>query len=164
MPKKATKAANNVFYQARISAASYNDNLSSREGASEATGIDRNRIVRTELGAINPYPDEVVVYADLYNAPELMNYYCSTLCPIGKETVDSLEITTLERACLKLLSSSHQFSEAQEQLVQISQDGEITEEEQDQMQEIMDKLRRVANDISALDLLCKKLLKGTTEK
>ena len=37
MPKMATKAANNVFYKARIAAASWNDRLGSREGASEVT-------------------------------------------------------------------------------------------------------------------------------
>lgn len=41
MPKMATKAADNVFYKARIAAASWNDRLGSREGASEVTGIDR---------------------------------------------------------------------------------------------------------------------------
>lgn len=40
MPKMATKAADNVFYKARIAAASWNDRLGSREGASEVTGID----------------------------------------------------------------------------------------------------------------------------
>ena len=43
MPKMATKAADNVFYKARIAAASWNDRLGSREGASEVTGIDRTR-------------------------------------------------------------------------------------------------------------------------
>lgn len=32
MPKMATKAADNVFYKARIAAASWNDRLGSREG------------------------------------------------------------------------------------------------------------------------------------
>ena len=41
MPKMATKAADNVFYKARMAAASWNDRLASREGTSELTGIDR---------------------------------------------------------------------------------------------------------------------------
>lgn len=35
MPKSATKAAQNVFYLARMEAATCNDRLASREGASE---------------------------------------------------------------------------------------------------------------------------------
>ena len=50
MPKMATKAADNVFYKARIAAASWNDRLGSREGASEVTGIDRTRLANIELG------------------------------------------------------------------------------------------------------------------
>lgn len=71
MPKMATKAADNVFYKARIAAASWNDRLGSREGASEVTGIDRTRLANIELGTINPHPEEVLMLSDTYNAPEL---------------------------------------------------------------------------------------------
>ena len=39
MPKSATKAAQNVFYLARMEAATCNDRLASREGASEEVGM-----------------------------------------------------------------------------------------------------------------------------
>ena len=81
MPKMATKAADNVFYKARIAAASWNDRLGSREGASEVTGIDRTRLANIELGTINPHPEEVLMLSDTYNAPELQNHFCSHLCP-----------------------------------------------------------------------------------
>lgn len=45
MPKMATKAADNVFYKARIAAASWNDRLGSREGASEVTGIPPDLLI-----------------------------------------------------------------------------------------------------------------------
>lgn len=66
MPKMATKAADNVFYKARIAAASWNDRLGSREGASEVTGIDRTRLANIELGTINPHPEEVLMLSDTY--------------------------------------------------------------------------------------------------
>ena len=82
MPKKATKAADNVLYQARMEAAKWNDKLSSREGAAEVTGLDRTRIAYMELGTVTPYPEEILILADAYNAPELMNYFCSHLCSL----------------------------------------------------------------------------------
>ena len=85
MPKNPTVAANNVFCIARKEAASFNDSLNSREGASELLGIDRTRIARIELGSLNPYPEEVLMMSDAYNAPELNNHYCSQLCPLGKK-------------------------------------------------------------------------------
>lgn len=78
MPKMATKAADNVFYKARIAAASWNDRLGSREGASEVTGIDRTRLANIELGTINPHPEEVLMLSDTYNAPELQTISART--------------------------------------------------------------------------------------
>lgn len=79
MPKQATKAADNAFYKARIAASKCNDRLASREGASEELGIDRTRLARIELGSLNPYPEEVLLMADYYDAPELANHYCSQI-------------------------------------------------------------------------------------
>ena len=160
MPKKATKAASNSFYLARMTAASYNDKLASREGASELTGIDRNRIAHTELGTIYPYPEEVLVYADTYNAPELINHYCSTLCPIGRETVDSISAGSLEQTSLKLLASTKCISSIREELIEIAEDGVIADDEKEQMRLILEKLKQAANDIKALELVYKKMLKG----
>lgn len=159
MPKRGTKCANNVFYLARMEAAKYNDRLASREGASEVTGIDRNRIAYTELGTIYPYPEEVLVLADAYNAPEIINHFCSHLCPIGKETVDAISTGTLESTSLKLLASTKCISTIREELVAIAEDGVIDQDEQKLMQEILEQLRRTANDIKALEMLYKKLMK-----
>lgn len=71
MGKHITKAAGNVFAEARIYAATFNDRLFSREGAAEELGIDRSRLARIELGSKNPFPDEVLMMSDIYSAPEL---------------------------------------------------------------------------------------------
>lgn len=49
MSKFATKAAANMFCQARYEAAKSNERLSSREGAAEEIGIDRTRLARISL-------------------------------------------------------------------------------------------------------------------
>ena len=60
MSKFATKAAANMFCQARYEAAKSNERLSSREGAAEEIGIDRTRLARIELGSTIPYQEEVL--------------------------------------------------------------------------------------------------------
>lgn len=75
MSKPATKAANSPFYLARMEAAKVNDRFSSREGAADETGIDRTRLARIELDSITPYPEEVMLLADAYDAPQLLNFY-----------------------------------------------------------------------------------------
>lgn len=114
MPKMATKAADNVFYRARIAAASWNDRLGSREGASEVTGIDRTRLANIELGTINPHPEEVLMLSDTYNAPELQNHFCSHLCPLGIGTISPIELEELERVTLQLISAMKSLPEVKD--------------------------------------------------
>lgn len=83
MAKYATKAKENIFTQARYNAAKFNDRLNSREGASEELGIDRSRLARIELGSKNPFPDEVLMMSDIYNAPELKAHFCKYMCPLS---------------------------------------------------------------------------------
>lgn len=92
MPKSATKAVGNAFYEARIEAAKCNDRLASREGAAEELGIDRTRLARIELGSLIPYPEEVLLMSETYDAPQLTNHYCSACCPLGKETIPPCEL------------------------------------------------------------------------
>ena len=81
---KVTKAAGNRYCIARLAAATCNDCFGSREGAAYVTGIDRTRLARIEIGTVTPLPEEVRVLADAYNTPELLNYYCSHDCQIGR--------------------------------------------------------------------------------
>lgn len=64
MSKFATKAAANMFCQARYEAAKSNERLSSREGAAEEIGIDRTRLARIELGSTIPYQEEVLLMTE----------------------------------------------------------------------------------------------------
>ena len=85
MGKKATKAADNMYYLARCEAAKGNPDFSSREKAAELVGIDRTRLARIELDTIAPYPEEVKAMAEAYNTPELCNSYCARECPLGRK-------------------------------------------------------------------------------
>lgn len=158
MSKKATKAADNVLYQARMEAARWNDKLSSREGAAEVTGIDRTRIAYAELGTITPYPEEVLILADAYNAPELTNHYCSHLCPLGKQIVEPIELKELAVATLQLLSSLRSIPEITDNLVDIVEDGVVDTGEREAMEDILTQLRQAARKISTLELVYKKKL------
>lgn len=134
MPKMATKAADNVFYKARIAAASWNDRLGSREGASEVTGIDRTRLANIELGTINPHPEEVLMLSDTYNAPELQNHFCSHLCPLGIGTISPIELEELERVTLQLISAMKSLPEVKDGIIDIAADGVIDAKEKPRME------------------------------
>ncbi len=156
MGKKATKAADNIYYQMRTEAAREKKNFSSREGASEVLGIDRTRLANIELGNIVPYPEEVALMAEAYNAPELCNEYCANQCAIGKGTVAPVVIDDFDRLSLKVLGSLKDIDELRASLIAISEDGVVDVGEREAFEEILNSLDKIANNATALKLWAKK--------
>lgn len=152
MPKMATKAAGNIFYIKRMAASSWNERLKSREGAAEETGVDRTRLAYIELGTITPYPEEVLILSETYNAPELCNHFCSKMCPLGMQTVNEVEVTELEKTVLQLLSVFQTLPAIKVELIDIAADGVIDTEEQTKMEGILQRLDQAADKIQALKL------------
>ena len=144
MTKIAPSTAVNRYYLARMAAAEKNERLSSREGASEETGIDRKRMQRIEIGTLNPYPEEVLLMADAYHAPELLNYHCSQCCPIGQRTVPRAELNELDRITVKFLNALEQIRNSDKELLQIAQDGTLTADEVPQMEHLLIGIQRIA--------------------
>lgn len=134
--RKPTKAAGNTYCDARIQCSSYNDKLKSREGASEMTGIDRTKLAHIELGTTVPYPEEVLVMADAYKAPQLLNYHCSCECPIGKQIIPMADICSIEQIAIRMCSAIHELKNAQDVMIEIAKDGQVSEDEEGQLKEI----------------------------
>lgn len=152
MGKKATKAADNMYYRARCEAAENNDDFSSREKAAELIGMDRTRLARIELDTIAPYPEEVKAMAAAYNVPELCNSYCARECPIGRDNVPEVTIVDFDRLALKVLGSLKDIDALRASLIAISEDGIIEEKERPAFQEILDSLEKISTNAKALQL------------
>lgn len=152
MGKKATKAADNMYYLARCEAAESDEAFSSREKAAELIGIDRTRLARIELDTIAPYPEEVKAMAEVYNMPELCNSYCARECPIGKNSVHEVTIDDFDRLALKVLGSLKDIDTLRLSLIAISEDGVIDESEQETFQNILDSLEKISTNAKALQL------------
>ncbi len=163
MMQKATKANENVYYQARIRAAAYNDLLSSREGASNIVCIERTRLANIELGNINPHPEEVNLMTNSYNAPELQNYYCSQQCPLGCGRVDRLTPRSLEGAALKIGRVTRDIGNIVDVISDIAEDGRITAEERPLFDRSMEQLIALKNSIEELMLVSDKSNKNNEQ-
>ena len=159
MGKKATKAADNMYYLARCEAAENNEDFSSREKAAEMIGIDRTRLARIELDAIMPYPEEVKAMAEIYNTPELCNSYCARECPLGRGSVKEVSIDDFDRLALKVLGSLKDIDSLQSSLIAISEDGVVQEYERQAFQEILDSLEKISLNAKALQLWAMKNIK-----
>lgn len=149
MGKKATKAADNMYYLARSEAAEGNADFASREKTAEIIGIDRTRLARIELDAISPYPEEVKAMSEAYNMPELCNSYCARECPIGRNNVPEVTIDDFDRLALKVLGSLKDIDSLRASLIAISEDGVIEEKERPAFQEILDSLEKISTNAKA---------------
>ncbi len=149
MSKFATKASGNVWCEARYAAAKGNGRLSSREGAAEELGIDRSRLARIELGSTVPYPEEALLMADMYKSPELKNYFCREMCPLGKN-MPKVDCSSLDRIGLKAMSSFRKVIQAKDLLLDITEDGIVDESEKEDLKKIIDILDEVGSIAQSL--------------
>ncbi len=151
------KTSSNAFYQARCKASAHNEQLSSREGAADIMSIDRGRLYRIESGLTNPYPEEVHLMADLYNAPELRNYYCRNCCPLG-EDVPEINAAEIDRITIKALATFRKIGETKELLLNITEDGIISENERPEMDKVLRNLEELETISQNLRVWIKKNL------
>lgn len=157
MANLTAKTSSNIFYKARCEAATHNEQLSSREGAADYMSIDRGRLYRIESGIAVPYPEEIRLMADLYNAPELENYYCRTMCPLGSE-IPKAELADMDRITIRTLSTFRKIGETKEMILDITEDGVIDENEKPQLEEILKNLEEVEEIAQSMKLWIKKNL------
>ena len=157
MANIAAKTSSNVFYKARCAASAHNEQLSSREGAADIMSIDRGRLYRIESGIANPYPEEIRLMADLYNAPELENYYCTNICPLGGG-MPKADLADLDRISIKALSTFRKIGETKDLLLDITEDGIISEDEKGDLNKVLENLEELEQIAQSLKLWVKKNL------
>lgn len=157
MGRRATKAAENIWFKARMNAATYDERLSSREGAAELLGMSVSAVSDAELGLSKCMPvDKAVLMADRYKAPYLLNHYCLNECPIGCRLPISDEVLGIERVTVKLLRSLRvdDLREIKEKLIEIAADGVVSEDEKADLQEVSAYLKDISKTASELETIC----------
>lgn len=164
MGRDAIKAGENPCFQCRKEAAKYNDKLNSREGAAEMLGVSVSSLADYELGITKVIPvDKVVLMAELYNAPKLKAWYCTTECPIGRSfPMPSANISTVERTTMRLLKQLRQdeVQDIKDTLIEITADGVISEDEKVDLAEILEYLDELIKAAGELRLIGSKVLNG----
>ena len=164
MSKKATKALNNKYYVARYNASKNNDSLTSRELCAVVLIFVCTWVSRFEVGSVVAFPEEVLSMSKAYDIPELCNSYCSSDCPIGKETVKPINADSLDRLILQFLGSSKKMEDISEQLIEITADGIVDETEVAAFDAILDELERMSVNIQSLMLWAQKNRDALKEK
>ena len=154
---------NNVYFKARKRAAVYTERLYSREGASELLGISVSTLADYELGNTKVVPvDKVVLMADLYNAPELITGYCMRECPVHGFLPLATEEKNIQGIALRLLRGFDEDSlkHMKEDLIEITEDGIISNDEIPRLKVILERLDKIAETISEMKIIGEKYIKG----
>jgi len=151
-----TNRLDNVYRRYRIEASRYNEKLKGREGAAELLGVAPTTVSDWELGISKPSPDSVLRMADVYNAPELLIYYCRNVCPVGCMTVPNGQDKSLESITLNALALLDKVDGTQKRLVELTKDGTISDDERTEMNDILSTMNDLEGIIESLKIWCKK--------
>ena len=153
MPKVSTKENKNAYFLRR------EELKLTRDQASELLeAIPADRIEKIENERLEPRPEEVLIMADKYKAPELCNYYCSNQCPIGLQYVPEIKICDLSQIVLKMLDSLNNVQDKQHKLISITADGVIDDEEIDSFVDIQNELDKISMSVETLKLWSEQML------
>ena len=147
MGRKSIKANKNIYQLSREKQGL------TREAASERMiYISDDRIEKIESDKSLPHPEEIITMSECYKNAALCNYYCSNECPIGMKYVPELELKELPSITLEVLNSLNQLQKKKDRLVEIAVDGRINPDEQQDFNEILEELQRMAVSANTLRL------------
>lgn len=157
MPRQATKAVGNRYFEARMRAAKYNERLLTRAGAVEyLPGVTEDSLKKYELDITRPPNIVVALMADAYNEPELRAWYCSQECPLGKDCREIPEMPP-ERVLIRLQNAKSGVNDVAAALSAILDDGKVDASEAEQLPQLRDDLlevrRRMDEALAVLEKL-----------
>lgn len=154
MDNKSAKKEKNIYYTCRDELGLTRDQASERL---EWISADRLEKIENERVAA-PNPEEVLAMADAYGRPDLCNYYCSHQCGIGKKYVPEVQIKDLPHIVLEMLASLNAMDKQKNRLIEITADGEISDDELADFAAIQRDLERISMTVESLQLWSEQMI------
>lgn len=153
MGKKSVKENKNIYQV-------YRENAElTRDKASEIMGfVSADRIEKIESEKSLPHPDEIMAMAECYKQPDLCNYFCSHECPIGQEYVPEVKIKDLSQITLEMVASLNSLEKEKNRLIEITVDGQITEDEFEDFKRIQSQLDNISMAVDSMKLWIQKTI------
>lgn len=161
MTRESILGKNNPFYKARI--ASNKDDFKNRRDTAENIYISRRRLEEIETGKREPYTDELLIMAEAYDAPYLVEHYCNHICKIGQRFGCKYVENKGDayKATVMFIKSLKEAEQAKENILEILSDGKISKNEISMLDEAISKLNETMTDIINLKIaLEKEKIKG----
>ena len=147
MGKKSIKENKNIYFESREKLG-----LSRAQASELMEGISESSLEKMETGKTNIYPEDVVLMSKAYKKPELCNYYCTHECAIGRKSVPEVKISSLSEIVLAMLSSLNSLEHQKDRLIEITADGQISDDELEDFASIQNQLEHIDAAVEALKL------------
>ena len=147
MGRKSTKENKSIWQTTR------EDLGLTREKAGELVpGFSPERIEKIENGRTQIQPEDVILLAEHYRAPSLLNYYCCNECPIGETQGIRAESKELTQIAVETLNAVNQMDRIKNRLRESAEDGQVRKDEYEDFMKIKGVLDRIAQSVSSLRL------------
>lgn len=143
----------NIYVEARKQS-----NLTQARASEAMQTISEDRLARLETDKISMTPNDVLEMSNAYKRPDLCNYYCIHECPIGKSTLSEIKPQQLSNIILKMIASLNTVEAEKNALIEITSDGQITENELKDFARIQIKLNEISSTVEALKLWVKEMI------
>lgn len=143
----------NIYVEARKQS-----NLTQAKASEAMQSISEDRLARLETGKITMTPNDVLEMANAYKRPDLCNYYCTHECPIGKNTLSEIKPQQLSNIILKMVASLNTVETEKNALIEITSDGQISENELKDFARIQMELNEISSTVEALKLWVKEMI------
>ena len=143
----------NIYVEARKQS-----NLTQAKASEAMQTISEDRLARLETDKITMTPNDVLEMANTYKRPDLCNYYCTHECPIGKNTLSEIKPQQLSNIILKMVASLNTVETEKNALIEITSDGQISENELKDFARIQMKLNEISSTVEALKLWVKEMI------
>lgn len=157
MQNECNKGNDNYYFLCRKKASEHNDALSSRLGAASRLNISESALRNYEVDTAAVPQDIVCAMADLYGMPEMESHYCKMCCPIGKHVGSSLtcEVKTIESVAVNFLTHTNRedMQDMQNTVLKIAIDGKISQQEREQLRNVVGFIENIARDVSDMKIL-----------
>ena len=128
------------------------ENKSVWQTTREELGLTREKAGEIENGRTQIQPEDVLLLAEYYRAPSLLNYYCCNECPIGQSHAVRAESKELSQIAVETLNAVNQMNRIKNRLLEIAEDGRVRTDEYEDFMKIKGVLDRIAQSVSNLQL------------
>ncbi len=114
--------------------------------------VSAERIEKIESKKSLPHPDEIIRMAEVYKNPTLCNYFCTHECPIGEVYISEVTVKDLSQITLETLAALNTLENAKSRFIEITVDGEISEDELPDFIKIKEELDKMSQTVASLKL------------